>query len=70
MLGAQQVFVYWHVDKVDIAEEYAIQNGLCALVLSNSYIFLSQESVTYIRLELIFREQGKLWNLLFSERVW
>jgi hypothetical protein len=26
--------------------------------------------VTYIGLVFIFREQGKLWNLIFPERVW
>jgi hypothetical protein len=37
-LGGTTSFAYWHVDQADMAEEDAIQNGLCT---SNIYIILS-----------------------------
>jgi hypothetical protein len=46
-LWAPQVFAYWHVDQVDMAEEDAILNGLYA---SNIYIIWSQELITCIDL--------------------
>jgi hypothetical protein len=42
--GVPQVFAYWQVDQVDMAEEDAIRNDLCALKFHQVFILLEKEA--------------------------
>jgi hypothetical protein len=43
-LGAPQVFAYWQVDQVDMADEEAIQNSISALKFYQIFILSDRKS--------------------------